>query len=213
MHNVIQLVRVLPEDVFIEPTPSSPALASAQQSTDSLTSDSIATSAETSEGGARFNNIVRELVETERKYVQDLEVMQVRHNTLLLWPPCSSAMQKYSQAATQMNALDRETIHLLFPGLKDLLNFQRKFLIKLESMAEQPWGDQSWGLPFRENVRPQILDLDFGIPYTEVPLSIIRLVIANPERNNRKKPSLRHIEPTVPIIRRRRTSYYKRCKT
>lgn len=79
VHNVIQLVRVLPEDVFIEPTPSSPALASAQQSTDSLTSDSIAT-AETSEGGARFNNIVRELVETERKYVQDLEVMQVRHN-------------------------------------------------------------------------------------------------------------------------------------
>ncbi|EPS99910.1 hypothetical protein FOMPIDRAFT_1123715 [Fomitopsis schrenkii] len=133
VHNVIQLVRVLPEDVFIEPTPSSPALASAQQSTDSLTSDSIAT-AETSEGGARFNNIVRELVETERKYVQDLEVMQ-----------------KYSQAATQMNALDSETIHLLFPGLKDLLNFQRKFLIRLESMAEQPWGEQSWGMPFNEN--------------------------------------------------------------
>ncbi|KZT71056.1 hypothetical protein DAEQUDRAFT_666975 [Daedalea quercina L-15889] len=134
VNNIIQLVRVLPEDVFIEPTPSSPALASAQQSTDSLTSDSMTTSAETSEGGARFNNIVRELVETERKYVQDLEVMQ-----------------KYSQAATQMNALDRETIHLLFPGLKDLLNFQRKFLIKLESMAEQSWGDQSWGSPFKEN--------------------------------------------------------------
>jgi len=137
VNNVIQLVRVLPEDVFFEPKPASPALASAQQSTDSLTSDSVAPSAETSEGGARFNNIVRELVETERKYVQDLEVMQ-----------------KYSQAATQMNALDRETIHLLFPGLKDLLNFQRKFLIKLESMAEQPWGDQSWGFPFTENVRP-----------------------------------------------------------
>ncbi|KAH9935376.1 uncharacterized protein B0H18DRAFT_1114132 [Fomitopsis serialis] len=113
VNNVIQLVR---------------------QSTDSLTSDGVAPSAETSEGGARFNNIVRELVETERKYVQDLEVMQ-----------------KYSQAATQMNALDRETIHLLFPGLKDLLNFQRKFLIKLESMAEQSWGDQSWGFPFTEN--------------------------------------------------------------
>ncbi|TFY68786.1 hypothetical protein EVJ58_g791 [Rhodofomes roseus] len=134
VNNVIKLVRVLPEDVFIEPKPSSPSLASAQQSTDSLTSDSVATSAETSEGGARFNNIVRELVETERKYVQDLEVMQ-----------------RYSQAATQMNALDRETIHLLFPGLKDLLNFQRKFLIKLESMAEQSWGDQSWGTPFMEN--------------------------------------------------------------
>jgi len=28
------------------------------------------------------NNIVRELVETERKYVQDLEIMQVRHFVL-----------------------------------------------------------------------------------------------------------------------------------
>jgi hypothetical protein len=29
---------------------------------------------------AERNNIIRELVETERKYVQDLEVMQVRMN-------------------------------------------------------------------------------------------------------------------------------------
>lgn len=123
-------------------------------------------------------------------------------------------MQKYSQAATQMNALDRETIHLLFPGLKDLLNFQRKFLIKLESMAEQSWGDQSWGLPFKENVRPSrlpILTLGYRIRRSHCPSPC--LVIVNPERNNRRKPSLRHIEPTVPIIRRRRTSFYKKCKT
>ena len=33
---------------------------------------------------AERNNIIRELVETERKYVQDLEVMQVRTSRLSL---------------------------------------------------------------------------------------------------------------------------------
>lgn len=33
------------------------------------------------------NNIIRELVETERKYVQDLEVMQVRRVAFFLGEP------------------------------------------------------------------------------------------------------------------------------
>lgn len=75
MNNVINLVRCLPDEVFVEPQLSSPHLASAQQSTDSLDADGAAPPPER-DGGARYN-IVRELVETERKYVQDLEVMQV----------------------------------------------------------------------------------------------------------------------------------------
>ncbi|KZT11071.1 uncharacterized protein LAESUDRAFT_643658 [Laetiporus sulphureus 93-53] len=132
VNNVINLVGCLPEDVFVEPPPSSPALASAQQSTESLTSESGVTASST-DGGARFN-IIKELVETERKYVQDLEVMQ-----------------KYSNAASQMNVIDQDTIHLLFPGLNKLLNFQRKFLIKLESIAELSWDEQRWGFPFTES--------------------------------------------------------------
>ncbi|CCM00418.1 uncharacterized protein FIBRA_02448 [Fibroporia radiculosa] len=132
VNNVINLVKCLPEDVFVEPLPSSPALASAQQSTDSLAPESATASGET-DGGARFN-IVKELVETERKYVQDLEVMQ-----------------KYSNAAAQMNVIDQDTIHLLFPGLNKLLNFQRKFLIRIEGIAELPWDEQRWGVPFTEN--------------------------------------------------------------
>ncbi|PCH43719.1 hypothetical protein WOLCODRAFT_104030 [Wolfiporia cocos MD-104 SS10] len=133
VNNVINLVGCLPEDVFVEPPPSSPALASAQQSTDSLASDSAGTSSGREGGGGASANIIRELVETERKYVQDLEVMQ-----------------KYSNAATQMNVIDSDTIHLLFPGLNKLLNFQRKFLIKLESIAELSWEEQRWGTPFTE---------------------------------------------------------------
>lgn len=55
------------------------------------------------------------------------------------------------------NGIDQDTIHLLFPNLNKLLNFQRKFLIRLESTAEQNWQDQRWGLHFIENVRTQIL--------------------------------------------------------
>ena len=58
--------------------------------------------------------------------------------------------QRYCDEAVQV--LDRDTLHLLFPGLNKLLNFQRKFLIKVESIAELPWNEQRWGLPFTENV-------------------------------------------------------------
>ncbi|KAI0745498.1 hypothetical protein C8Q76DRAFT_32553 [Earliella scabrosa] len=129
--NVINLVQQLPEDLFFESAPSSPTLASALASTDSLTSDpSLATTA-VEPGGARAN-IIKELVDTERKYVQDLEVMQ-----------------KYCDEA--ISCLDRDTLHLLFPGLNKLLNFQRRFLIKVESIAEVPWNEQRWGLLFSDN--------------------------------------------------------------
>jgi cell division control protein 24 len=64
--------------------------------------------------------------------------------------------------------MNQDTIHYLFPNLNKLLNFQRKFLIRLESTAELPWQDQRWGLHFIENVsqiRPFILiSTDFGTP-------------------------------------------------
>ncbi|RPD63931.1 hypothetical protein L227DRAFT_584396 [Lentinus tigrinus ALCF2SS1-6] len=129
--NVINLVQQLPEDLFLESAPSSPTIPSALASTDSLNSDPSLPASSVEPGGARAN-IIKELVDTERKYVQDLEVMQ-----------------KYCDEAVQY--LDRDTLHLLFPGLNKLLNFQRKFLIKVESIAELPWNEQRWGLPFTEN--------------------------------------------------------------
>ncbi|KAI0829690.1 hypothetical protein BC628DRAFT_1314583 [Trametes gibbosa] len=129
--NVINLVRQLPDDLFTETPPASPKLASALASTDSLTSDNSLATPSVEPGGARVN-IIKELVDTERKYVQDLEVMQ-----------------KYCDAAVQY--IDRDTLHLLFPGLNKLLNFQRKFLIKVESIAELSWTEQRWGVLFSEN--------------------------------------------------------------
>jgi len=61
-------------------------------------------------------------------------------------------LQKYAAALAQANLMDQDTIHLLFPGLNKLVNFQRKFLIRLESIAELSWTEQRWGLPFVENV-------------------------------------------------------------
>ncbi|KAJ7745621.1 hypothetical protein B0H14DRAFT_3897477 [Mycena olivaceomarginata] len=78
---------------------------------------------------AARNNIIREMVETELKYVQDLEIMH-----------------KYAAALSQSNLIDRD--HLLFLDLNKLLNFQRKFLIRLQGIADLPWRDQRWGQVF-----------------------------------------------------------------
>ncbi|KAJ7486725.1 Dbl homology domain-containing protein [Mycena latifolia] len=92
---------------------------------------------------ARFN-IIRELVETERKYVQDLDILQ-----------------KYATAVAQSKLLDEETAELLFSNVPPLLNFHRKFLVGLEGTAELPWEEQRWGRHF---VRAE---QDFGVyePY------------------------------------------------
>jgi hypothetical protein len=61
-------------------------------------------------------------------------------------------MQKYAQELSQSNTLDRDTIHLLFPNLNKLLNFQRRFLIRLEGTADMSWREQRWGLLYTDNV-------------------------------------------------------------
>ncbi|TFK44203.1 hypothetical protein BDQ12DRAFT_660997 [Crucibulum laeve] len=131
INTVTALVNHLPPTAF-EEAPPSPPLLSANDSFDSL-ADSLPTPPTNAQEAAR-NNIVREMVETERKYVQDLEIMQ-----------------KYSNALSQGNLIDQDTIHLLFPNLNKLLNFQRKFLIRLESTAELPWPEQRWGQHFLES--------------------------------------------------------------
>lgn len=113
------------------------------------------------------NNIIKEMVETERKYVQDLEIMQVR-TVLIPILACSPmfiiVLQKYSNALAQANLMDQDTIHHLFPNLNKLLNFQRKFLIRLESTAELPWQEQRWGQHFLESVSPCFPYALTGVP-------------------------------------------------
>ncbi|TFK54354.1 hypothetical protein OE88DRAFT_1624851 [Heliocybe sulcata] len=133
---VTMLVDRLPEDVFMEALPSSPpSVFPAHESSESLAPSEVTAHFSTpanAQEAARMN-IIREMVETERKYVQDLEVMQ-----------------NYSMALSQSNTIDQDTIHLLFPNLNKLLNFQRKFLIRFEGTAEMSWKDQRWGCHFIE---------------------------------------------------------------
>ncbi|KAJ7703230.1 hypothetical protein B0H17DRAFT_1042374 [Mycena rosella] len=130
VETVTAIVKHLPADAF-ETSPPSPAFISSHDSYDSLAPDNVSAIPPANAQEAARNNIVREMVETERKYVQDLEIMQ-----------------KYATALSQSNLIDQDTIHLLFPNLNKLLNFQRKFLIRLEGTAELSWQDQRWGQHF-----------------------------------------------------------------
>lgn len=78
INTVTVLVDQLPEDQFVDPPASPPSMASAQGSSDSLATDVLTPSVPIDAREAARNNIIREMVETERKYVQDLEIMQVR---------------------------------------------------------------------------------------------------------------------------------------
>ncbi|KAJ7896438.1 Dbl homology domain-containing protein [Mycena olivaceomarginata] len=79
------------------------------------------------------NNIIRELVETERKYVRDSEILQ-----------------NYAAVLSESGLLPRRTIHRLFSNSADLLAFHRKFLAGLEVTHKLPWEEQRWGQNFLE---------------------------------------------------------------
>ncbi|KAI8979267.1 hypothetical protein BDF20DRAFT_835320 [Mycotypha africana] len=77
------------------------------------------------------DKVVFELLETERKYVQDLEVLQ-----------------DYMRELQVQQVLNPDTIHYVFGNLNDLVDFQRRFLIYLEEMAEKTPSEQNFGSIF-----------------------------------------------------------------
>ncbi|KAH9484962.1 Rho guanine nucleotide exchange factor scd1 [Psilocybe cubensis] len=156
INTVTAIVDHLPPDAF-EESPPSPHSLQENGSTESLNDTLVSSVINTPKGSAQ-TNIIREMVETERKYVQDLEIMQ-----------------KYSNALSQANLMDQDTIHLLFPNLNKLLNFQRKFLIRLESTAEMPWQEQRWGQHFLESENEFIVYEPYCANYTNA----TELMLAN----------------------------------
>lgn len=79
VNTVTYIVDHLPPNVFEEVAPPSPpSTLSSYDPFDSMRLDTPAIPTPVNGPDAERNNIIRELVETERKYVQDLEVMQVR---------------------------------------------------------------------------------------------------------------------------------------
>jgi cell division control protein 24 len=72
--------------------------------------------------------IVKELLETERDYVQHLQNLQ--------------ALKKEIE---ETGALTGDVIHQIFLNLNSLLDFAQRFLIRMEQHYAQPEDRQDWG--------------------------------------------------------------------
>lgn len=75
--------------------------------------------------------IVRELVDTERKYVQDLENLHDLKKTL-----------------EERGLIPGDVIYNIFLNINAILDFQRRFLIRVETTNSMPQARQEWGAPF-----------------------------------------------------------------
>jgi cell division control protein 24 len=75
--------------------------------------------------------VVRELVDTERKYVQDLE-----------------NLHELKKVIEQKGVITGDVVHDIFLNINAILDFQRRFLIKIETTNSQADARQEWGLPF-----------------------------------------------------------------
>lgn len=79
------------------------------------------------------DHVVRELVDTERKYVQDLE-----------------NLHELKKSIEQKGVIPGDVVHDIFLNINAILDFQRRFLIKIETTNSQPESMQQWGKPFTD---------------------------------------------------------------
>ncbi|KAG0204675.1 hypothetical protein BGX28_003463 [Mortierella sp. GBA30] len=79
--------------------------------------------------------VVNEILETERSYVQDLENLQAYMRAL----------------QSDGSVVSPETIHLIFGNLNALVDFQRRFLIAVETNAACAPQDQNFGQVFLQH--------------------------------------------------------------
>ncbi|KAF5484345.1 Rho guanine nucleotide exchange factor scd1 [Colletotrichum siamense] len=77
------------------------------------------------------DHIIKELVDTERKYVQDLENLYDLKSSL-----------------ETKGIITGDTIHQIFLNINAILDFQRRFLIRVETTNSMPQAVQQWGAPF-----------------------------------------------------------------
>lgn len=77
------------------------------------------------------SKVLKEMIETERKYVQDLELLLAYRNDL-----------------QNAELVSSELIHILFPNLNEIIDFQRRFLNGLECNVNIPHRYQRIGSIF-----------------------------------------------------------------
>lgn len=73
-------------------------------------------------------HIIDELVKTERTYVQHLELLQ-----------------EFKKLVEEKGVISGDQVHDIFLNLNALLDFQRRFLIRVEQTNAQPPEEQNWG--------------------------------------------------------------------
>ena len=98
-------------------------------------------------------HVVDEMVRTERTYVQHLELLQL-----------------FSQHVKQSNSISPDAIMDIFLNLDVLLEFQRRFLVRVEQTNAQNEADQNWGRLFYAYAQPSSNpEKDFRVyePYIE----------------------------------------------
>ncbi|KAK9414805.1 putative Pleckstrin-like protein [Seiridium unicorne] len=77
------------------------------------------------------DHIIKEMVDTERKYVQDLE-----------------NLHDLKKALEQQGIIPGDIVHHIFLNINAILDFQRRFLIRVETTNSMPQDAQRWGAPF-----------------------------------------------------------------
>ncbi|KZF24866.1 hypothetical protein L228DRAFT_57551 [Xylona heveae TC161] len=75
--------------------------------------------------------VVDELVSTERTYVQHLEILQ-----------------QFKKQVEERGVIPGDAVHDIFLNLNNLLDFQRRFLIRVETTNSLPSEQQNWGQLF-----------------------------------------------------------------
>ena len=79
---------------------------------------------------SKRQHIIAEIVKTERDYVQHLEMLQQFQNAL------------------QTSGVPGDAVHEVFLNLNALLDFQRRFLIRIEQQNSLSESEQNWGKLF-----------------------------------------------------------------
>ncbi|KAL6939996.1 hypothetical protein ACO0QE_003874 [Hanseniaspora vineae] len=75
--------------------------------------------------------VFREFLETERKYVYDLEILQ-----------------DFNEQLVDLNIINLDESNMLFPKLHDIIEFQRRFLVSIESNNNVNYDEQRVGSIF-----------------------------------------------------------------
>ena len=85
------------------------------------------------------HHVIKEIVTTERDYVQHLEILQ-----------------QFKNEVEESGAIAGDAVHDIFLNLNALLDFQRRFLIRIEQQNSLPEGQQNWGqlfIQYKESFR------------------------------------------------------------